>query len=194
MLRQLMEHLDYLDRQIAAFDQRIEELMRPFQEAIARLMTMPGVGLLTARNVLAEIGTDMSRFPTDQHLASWAAMCPGNRESAGKRQSGHTRHGNRWLRTALVQAAWAASHSRNTYLSAQYRRLAGRRGKKRAIVAVGHTMLVMMYHMLREGVDYQELGHDYLDKLQPLRLTTYLVKRLESLGHQVKLTPVDQAA
>ena len=194
MLSQLMDHRDYLDRQIAAFDQRIEELMRPFQEATQRLMTMPGVGRLTAQNVLAEIGTDMSRFPTDQHLASWAAMCPGNRESAGKRQSGHTNHGNRWLRTALAQAAWAASHSKNTYLSAQYRRLAGRRGKKRAIVAVGHTMLVMMYHMLKDGVDYQELGHDYLDKLQPQRLTHYLAKRLESLGHEVTLRPVDRAA
>lgn len=194
MLRQLMDHLGYLDKQIAAFEVRIEELMRPFQEAIARLMTMPGVGLLTARNVLAEIGADMSRFPSDQHLASWAAMCPGNRESGGKRRSGHTNHGNRWLRTALVQAAWAASHSKKTYLSAQYRRLAGRRGKKRAIVAVGHTMLVMMYHMLKNGVDYHELGHDYLEKLQPQRLTHYLVKRLESLGHQVTLNPLNRAA
>jgi len=194
MLRQLMDHLAYLNKQIAVFEVRIEELMRPFQEAIARLMTIPGVGLLTAQNVLAEIGTDMSRFPTDQHLASWAAMCPGNRESAGKRRSGHTNHGNRWLRTALVQAAWAASHSKNTYLSAQYRRLAGRRGKKRAIVAVGHTMLVMMYHMLKNGVDYHELGHDYLDKLQPQRLTHYLVKRLESLGLEVTLKPLNRAA
>ncbi len=194
MLRQLMDHLTYLDRQIAAFEQRIAELMRPFQEAIERLTTIPGVGELTAQNILAEIGTDMSRFPTDQHLASWAAMCPGNRESAGKRKSGHTNHGNRWLRTALVQAAWAASHSKNTYLAAQYRRLAGRRGKKRAIVAVGHTLLVMIYHMLKEGVDYRELGHDYLDKLQPQRLTHYLVKRLESLGHQVILRPAGQAA
>jgi transposase len=194
MLRQLMDHLDYLDRQIVAFEQRIEVLMRPFREAIQRLMTMPGVGQLTAQNVLAEIGTDMSRFPTDQHLASWAAMCPGNRQSGGKRKSGHTNHGNRWLRTALVQAAWAASHSHRTYMAAQYRRLAGRRGKKRAIVAVGHTMLVMMYHMLRDGVNYQELGPDYLDKLQPHRLTHYLVKRLESLGHKVTIAPLDQAA
>jgi transposase len=194
MLRQLLDHLGYLDRQIEAFNQRIETLMRPFQEAIERLMTMPGVGQLTAQNVLAEIGTDMSRFPTDQHLASWAAMCPGNRESAGKRKSGHTNHGNRWLRTALAQAAWAASHSKGTYLAAQYRRLAGRRGKKRAIVAVGHSMLTGMYHILREGVTYKELGPDYLDKLQPLRLTRYLVKRLEALGHQVTLTPMEKAA
>jgi len=194
MLRQLMDHLAYLDKQVAAFEQRIAELMRPFQEQVQRLMTMPGVGQLTAQNVLAEIGTDMRRFPTDQHLASWAAMCPGNHESAGKRKSGHTNHGNRWLRTALVQAAWAASHTKKTYLSSQYRRLAGRRGKKRAIVAVGHTMLVMMYHMLKEGMDYQELGHDYLDKLEPQRLTRYLVKRLQALGHEVALRPVDQAA
>ncbi len=188
MLEQLMDHLEYLDRQIARFDQRIEELMRPFQQAVHQMMTIPGVGRRTAQNVLAEIGTDMSRFPTDQHLASWAAMCPGNHQSAGKRQSGHTNHGNRWLRTALVQAAWAASHTKGTYLSSQYRRLAGRRGKKRAIVAVGHTMLVMMYHMLRDGVDYNELGQHYLDKLQPQRLTRYLVKRLESLGHTVTLS------
>ena len=194
MLGQLMDHLAYLDRQVAAFDERIEALMRPFQEALQRVMTMPGVGLRTAQNVLAEIGVEMSRFPTDQHLASWAAMCPGNRESAGKRHSGRTSHGNRWLRAALVQAAWAAGRSRKTYLSAQYRRLAGRRGKKRAIMAVGHTMLVMMYHMLRDGIDYHELGPDYLDKLQSRRLTHYLVKRLESLGHQVTLNPVNQAA
>lgn len=194
MLGRLMDHLGYLDRQIAEFDERIEELMRPFVAEVQRLMTMPGVGLRTAQTVVAEIGTDMSQFPTDQHLASWSAMCPGNRESAGKRGSGRTNHGNRWLRSALAQAAWAASRSKKTYLSAQYRRLAGRRGKKRAIIAVGHTMLVMMYHMLRDEVDYKELGHDYLDKLQPQRLTTYLVKRLEALGHKVTLTHDDQAA
>ena len=194
MLSHLLDHLDYLDSQIAQFDQRIEDLMAPFQQALQRVMTIPGVGPRTAQNVLAEIGTDMTRFPTDQHLASWAAMCPGNHESAGKRRSGRTNHGNRWLRSALTQAAWAASHTKNTYLSSQYRRLAGRRGKKRAIVAVGHTMLVIIYHMLAKNLDYQELGHDYLDRLQPRRLTTYLVKRLESLGHKVTLAPADQAA
>lgn len=194
MLSQLLDHLDHLDCQLAQFDQRIEALMVPFQEAVQRVMTIPGVGLRTAQNVLAEIGTEMSRFPTDQHLASWAAVCPGNRESAGKRQSGRTNHGNRWLRAALTQAAWAASHSKKTYLSAQYRRLAGRRGKKRAIVAVGHTILVMIYHMLRDSVEYRELGPGYLDKLQPRRLTAYLVKRLEALGHKVTLSPNEQVA
>jgi transposase len=194
MLGQLMDHLDYLDRQIEQFDRRIEELMAPFRPAVQRVMTIPGVGPRTAQNILAEIGTDMSRFPTAQHLTSWAAVCPGNRQSAGKRQSGRTNKGNRWLRAALSQAAWAASHSKKTYLSAQYRRLAGRRGKKRAIVALAHTMLGMTYHMLRKGVDYHELGADYLDKLQPQRLTNYLVKRLESLGHKVTLTPKEQAA
>ena len=195
MLGQLMDHLTYLDQQIGHFDERIEALMIPFEQAVSRLMTMPGVGRRTAENVLAEIGADMSRFPSAGHLASWAAMCPGNRESAGKRKSGRTNHGNRWLRAALTQAAWAASRTRNTYLSSHYRRLAGRRGKKRAIVAVGHTMLEMMYHILRDDVDYQqELGHDHLDKLQPHRLTRCLVKRLESLGHEVALAPVDRAA
>lgn len=194
LLSQLLEHLEYLDGQIARFDARIGELMAPFEAAVQRLMTIPGVGLRTAQNLLAEVGTDMSRFPSDQHLASWAAVCPGSRESAGKRQSGRTNHGNRWVRAALAQAAWAASHTKKSYLSAQYRRLAARRGKKRAIVAVSHTILVMVYHLLREGVAYHELGPDYLDRLQPQRLTTYLVKRLEALGHTVTLTPKEQAA
>jgi len=194
MLRQLVDHIEYLQRQVEQFDQRIEELMAPFAPRVAQIMTIPGMGLRTAHNVLAEIGTDMSRFPSDGDLCSWAAVCPGNRLSAGKRQSGRTTMGNRWLRAALTQAAWAASHTKKTYLSAQYRRLAGRRGKKRAIVALAHTLLVIVYHVLRDHVDYYELGHDYFDKLQPRRLTNYLVKRLESLGHKVILVPDEQAA
>ncbi len=194
MLGQLMDHLRYLGRQIRQFDQRIEELMSPFQEAINRLTTIPGVGVRTAQNLLSEIGAEMSRFQTGQHRASWASMCPGNRERAGTRQSGRTNHGNRWLRATLVQAAWTPSHSKKTCISVQYRRLVGQRGKKRAIVAVGHMTLVVMYHMPRDGANYQELGTDYLDKLQRQRLTRYLVKRLESLGHVVTLNPVDRAS
>jgi len=194
MLTQAMAQLDHLERQIAAFDARIRELTRPFQEAIRRLMTIPGIGQRVAEIILAEIGADMSRFPSAAHLASWAGMCPGNGESAGKRHSGRTRPGDAWLEAALNQAAWAASRSRKTYLSSQYRRLASRRGKKRAIVAVGHTMLVMIYHILRDEIDYHELGPDYFDRLRTPHLTRYHVKRLQSLGFDVTLAPLQEAA
>ena len=133
-------------------------------------------------------------FPTHGHLTSWAGMCPGNRESAGKRRSGKTTPGNRWLRSALNQAAWSASHSKGSYFQAQDRRLAARRGKKRAVIAVGHTLLVVIYHMLKYERDYVELGADYLDQLDPQRVTRYLVKRLERLGYEVTLTPEKAAA
>ena len=129
----------------------------------------------------------MGQFPTDGHLASWAGMCSGNNESAGKRRSGKTTKGNRWLRQVLVQAAWAASHTKGTYLAAQYRRLARRRGKKRALVALGHTLLGVIYAVLKRGTTYAELGPDFLDRLEPERLTRQLVKRLQALGHKVTL-------
>ena len=153
------------------------------------LVTIPGINRRTAEVVLAEIGTDRSRFATPQQLASWAGLCPGNNESAGKRRSGRTTHGDRWLRRSLVQAAWAASHTKATYLSSQYRRLARRRGKKKALVAVAHTLLVMCYEVLTKGEAYQERGADYLDKLEPDRRTQQLVRQLEKRGHKVTLEP-----
>ncbi len=136
----------------------------------------------------------MSQFPDEDHLSSWAGMSPGNEESAGKRMRNRTTKGNRWLRRALTEAAWAASHTKASYLGAQYRRLAARRGKKRALIAVGHTILTIFYHQLKEGVDYQDLGVDYFDKLKPEQYRRYLVKRLESLGYDVALTPKEHAA
>ena len=159
-----------------------------------RLTTIPGVDQRTAESLVAEIGTDMERFPTADHLASWAGMSPGNDQSAGKRRSGRTTKGDRWLRQTLTQAAWAASHTEATYLSARYHRLAARRGKKRAIVALGHTLLTIVYCVLKQQTTYVELGADFLDRLDPERVTRQLVKRLEQLGHKVTLEPRQDAA
>lgn len=194
LLKMLLEHIDSLERFVQQLDQRIEELLRPFAEELRRLMTIPGVSQTTAQSLLAEIGTDMGQFPSMHHLSSWSGLCPGNHESAGKRQKGKTRKGNRWLRRTLCQAAWAASHTKDSYLSARFRRLASRRGKKRAIVAVGHTLLQTAYHLLKRQTDYKDLGADYFDKLHPDRLTRQLVKRLERLGHTVVLDPPSEAA
>jgi transposase len=193
-LRVLMDHLAHLEGLIARLGARIETVLAPSAEAAGRLATIPGVDRRTAETVIAEVGADMGQFPTAGHLASWAGLCPGNNESAGKRRSGRTTKGSRWLRQALTQAAWAASHTKDTYLAAQFRRLAARRGKKRALVALGHTLLVIIYHLLRDGTTYRELGGDFLDRLEPDRLTRQLVRRLEKLGHQVVLQPKDDAA
>jgi transposase len=194
LLRHLMSHLDALEGLITELSLRIAAVVAPFAEAVERLKTIPGIDQRTAEGLVAEVGTDMGRFPTAGHLASWAGMCPGNHESAGKHRSGRTTKGDRWLRRVLTQAAWAASHTKGTYLSAQYHRLAARRGKKRAVVALGHTLLVIAYHVLKDQATYKELGADYLDRLEPEQLTRQLVRRLEKLGHKVTLEPKTEAA
>jgi transposase len=192
LLAQQLAHIDFLEETIERLSTEIAKRMHPFGEAIERLETIPGVGRRMAEAILAEIGPDMSRFPTYRHLASWAGMCPGNNQSGGKRQSSSkTTKGDPWLRAALVvEAAHAAGRRRNTYLSAQYRRLASRRGKKRAAVAVGHTILVIAYHLLQRSCDYEELGGDYFDKRDRQGVERRLVRRLERLGYKVSLDPV----
>jgi transposase len=172
----------------------IGERLRPFESALVRLQTIPGVGQRTAQVLLAEIGADLSRFPSAGHLASWAGRCPGNDESAGKRRSGRTRKGNVWLRTALVEAAQAAARTKDTYLAAQYRRLASRRGAKRAAVAVAHSLLVLVYALLTQQQAYHELGGQYFDERDRQAVQRRLVRRLEALGSAVSLQPTNPAA
>ena len=175
-------------------EQEIEERLGPFQSEVARLCTIPGVDRVTAWGLLAEIGLSMKQFPDAQHLASWAGLCPGSHESAGKRKSGKIRKGSLWLRRCLCQGAWAVSTKKNNYLSALYRRLAARRGSKRATIAVAHKLLVIAYHILRDGTCYSDLGADYFDRLNPEGLRRRLTKRLEGLGFKVTLEPLAQVA
>jgi len=183
VLSELLCQVDSLDESIARFDTEIEKYCHPFEEAVKLLDTIPGVAQRIAEVIVSEIGSDMSRFPTADHLAAWAGVAPGNNESAGKRYSGTTRHGDRALTAALVQAAHAAARSRNTYLSAQYHRLAGRRGKKRAIVAVAHSILVISYHIIQRKEPYRDLGGDYFDQRRPEATAKRLLKRLQHLGY-----------
>ena len=195
LLRLLLDELTQLEALIGRLTARITEVLpAPFAEAVQRLSTIPGIDRQAAENIVAEIGVDMRQFPQPAQLASWTGMCPGNNQSAGKRRSGKTTKGNRWLRATLVQVAWAASHTKHTYLSAHYRRLASRRGRKRALVALAHTILVIVHTMLRNGTTYQDLGADYFDRLDQARLTRTLVRRLERLGHKVTLQPQETAA
>ncbi len=163
--------------------------MLPLAEAVELLDTIPGVAPASAQVNVSEIGTDMSRFPNARHLAAWAGVAPGNHESGGKRLSGRARQGNHSLCQILVQAAHAASRTRGTYLSSLFHRLAARRGKKRAVLAVAHSMVVSIYHMLVRKQVYTDLGHDYLDQLRPEATTKRLIGRLETLGFTVTLQP-----
>ena len=194
MLERILEHLDFLDGEIEAISKEVAARMGPFQQELALLDTIPGVNQMTAENIIAEIGVDMSRFPSERHLASWAGLCPGNNESAGKRKSGKTRKGDSWLRITMIEAGWGAARTKSTYLSSQYHRLAPRRGKKKAIVAIAHSLLVIVYHILKYKAPFVDLGADYFDKLNIEHVKRYHVKRLESLGVKVVLEPLEKAA
>ena len=194
LLGQILAHLDYLEEAIAAVSAHIEEQLRPFAPQVERLMTIPGVQRRTAETILAEIGTDMAVFPTAGHLASWAGMCPGNDESAGKRRSGKTRKGSKWLRTSLIEAANAAARTKATALGARYRRILPHRGHRKAIVAVGRHILEISHHLLRTDRTYQELGPDYFDRRHAERLQRRCIRQLEQLGLQVTITPASAAA
>jgi transposase len=184
----ILAHLDYLEETIVALSGEIETRLAPFAAKSRRLATIDGVAERTAQTILAELGPDMSRFPSHRHAASWAAICPGNDESAGKRRSGRTRKANRHLRAALVEAANSASHTKNTYLRAQYEQIKRRHGHKKAVVAVAHSILIAAYYILRDDVDYKDLGGDYFARrADPQRQTRRLVAQLERLGHTVTL-------
>ncbi|MGC2547880.1 MAG: IS110 family transposase [Silvibacterium sp.] len=192
LLDSLLRQFRFLEAEIKTLDLRLEHLGEQHKEladAVARWTTVPGVERVAAWAFIAEIGFDMAQFPTAAHLASWAGLCPGNHESAGKPLSGKSRKSSPWLRRMACQSAWAAARTKNCYLSAQFKRLAARRGSKRAIIAVAHSLLVVGYHLQKNCCLYQELGGNYFDHLHAEGLKQHLVKRLESLGLTVTLEP-----
>jgi transposase len=194
LLELLLQHIEFLQRQVGQLDEMIQQKMQPFARQLRLLETINGVSQRTAENILAEIGVDMSQYPSAGHLASWAGLCPGSHESAGKRKNGKTSKGNRWLRRALTEAAWAASLSKGTYLSGRYRRLATRRGSKRAAVAVAHSILVAGYYILKRGVEYQDLGGNHFEGLDQEKAKQRLVQRLKGMGYDVQIEPTTDAA
>jgi transposase len=194
LLGELLAHLDYLDEAIERLSNQVARVVAPFSPLLALLITIPGVSQRTAEVILAEIGTDMGQFPSAGHLASWAGICPGNNESAGKHRAGRTRKGSRWLRVALIEAANAAARGKGTYLASQYARLKGRRGHKKAIVAVAHSILVIAWHLLSTGQPYSDLGADwFLQRHSSEAYRNRLVRQLERMGHKVTLEPADAA-
>jgi transposase len=192
IVSQILAHIDFLDEAIDRLSVEIEERIAPFASQRDLLMTIPGVKQRAAEVLIAEIGVDMTAFPTPKHLASWAGVCPGNDQSAGKRRSGKTRKGSKWLRATLTESANAAARTKNTYLSAQYQRLRGRRGHSKAITAVGHSILTAAWHMLQTGELYRDVGADYFTRHNPDRVTRRLVRQLEALGHHVTLAPTEE--
>jgi transposase len=191
---QILAHIDFLDEAIDRLSAEIEQRIAPFAAQRDLLMTIPGVKQRTAEVLIAEIGVDMSTFPSAKHLASWAGVCPGNDQSAGKRRSGRQRKGSKWLRATLTEASLAATKTKNSYLAAQYQRLRGRRGHNKAVAAVGHSILTAAWHMLHNGELYRDLGSDYFIRQNPDRTTRRLVQQLEALGHNVTLEAREVAA
>ena len=189
LVGQLLTHLDYLDEAIATLSAEIESHLAPFADQLTRLDSIPGINRRTAEVIIAEVGVDMSAFPTAAHLASWAALCPGNNESAGKHKSGKTRKGNRWLHTALIEAAAGASRAKDSALQARFRRVLRHRGPKKAVVALAHTLLRIAYHVLANGTVYRELGGDYHDRQHHQRVTRRAIQLLQRQGYRVTLEP-----
>ncbi len=194
ILSELLAQVDGLDETIARFDAQITQMCAPFEAAVVHLDTIPGVGKTAAVQIVAEIGVDMSVFPTVRHLAAWAGVAPGNHQSAGKTLSRRTRQGNRSLKRVLIEVAHASVKVKDTYLGAQYRRLVGRRGPKRAIMAVAHSILVIAYHLIARDQDYKELGGNYFDTRQAPKTAQTLVSRLQQLGYEVTLSPHSEVA
>jgi transposase len=192
LLGQIFAHMSYLEHSIQHLQLEIEQRLYPFEEARQLLLSIPGIQEIAAAAILAEIGVDMSRFPSPKHLASWAGVCPGNTQSGGKRLSGKTTKGNARLRSVLIEVVWNISRMKNNYLSAQYHRLARRLGKLKAAMAVAHSLLVIMYHVLSDKQPYRDLGADYFNKMDKERLTRQMLRRLEALGYDVALSPKQQ--
>jgi transposase len=194
LIGQMLAHIDFLDEAIDRLSDAIEEQIAPFAAQRDLLMTIPGVKQRTAEVLLAEIGIDMTAFPSAAHLASWAGVCPGNDQSAGKRRSGRTRKGSKWLRATLTESSLAATRKKDTYLCARYQRLRGRRGHSKALTAVSHSILAAAWHMLSTGETYREAGADYYTRQNPDRAARVLIRRLEALGHRVTIERLEVAA
>jgi|SRR5262245_18010511 len=190
LLQLHLGQIDGLKAAVAAVDREVEANLEPFRVGVELLSTIPGVSGLSAEAIIAEVGIDMGRFPTAGHLLSWANMCPRNHESAGKRRSTRMRKGGNWLKTTLIQCAWAAKRKNGSYLQAQFLRLRGRRGEKKAICAVAASILVAVYHMLKDGTCYQDLGADHFNRCSKTTHTQRLVRRLEHLGYTVQIKPL----
>lgn len=189
MLKTQIEHIEFLEKQISELDQEISKRLTPFEEDLELLDTIPGIGMRTAQQMLAEIGYDMTRFPSAAHLASWAGMAPGQNESAGKRRKTKTRDGNKYLRSALVESATSCIRKKDSYLRAKYKRLARRRGSKKAIVAIAHQLLIIAYHLLTKREPYKELGADYYEKEKIESKKQQAINSLKKLGYEIELIP-----